>query len=186
MLIKFILIKFQLCTNFKLMNTEKIVEKAKTSNFYRWLLNRGISQMIPFNKPHGFKILEISDDYLKTFVPYKRRNHNHIRGIHACALATLSEFTTGFLMISRLDPKKYRIIMQRLEMDYHYQAKMDSICTFSLTDEWMKEKVYDPLQNAESTVVNCEVKIHDVDGNHLTTGHVHWQIKSWSKVKTKV
>jgi len=168
------------------MNTAKIVEKAKHSSFYLWLLNKGINSMIPFNKPHGFKILSISNDELHTYVPYKKRNFNHIKGIHACALATLSEFTTGFLMVSRLDPEKYRIIMQRLEMDYHYQAKMDAIGHFTLTDEWMQENIYTPLETNESTVVVCEVKINDVDGNHLTTGKVYWQVKAWSKVKTKV
>lgn len=168
------------------MNTAKIVEKAKHSSFYLWLLNKGINSMIPFNKPHGFKILSISDDELHTYVPYKKRNFNHIKGIHACALATLSEFTTGFLMVSRLDPEKYRIIMQRLEMDYHYQAKMDAIGHFTLTNEWMQEHIYTPLETNESTVVVCEVKINDVDGNHLTTGKVYWQVKAWSKVKTKV
>jgi hypothetical protein len=76
--------------------------------------------------------------------------------------------------------------MQRLEMDYHYQGKMDAIASFSASDEWLQEKIYDPLRAAESVVVICEVKIHDVRGNHLTTGHVHWQIKDWQKVKTKV
>jgi len=164
----------------------KILDKAKTSSFHLWLLNLGLSRMIPFNKPHGFKVLEVKDDELKTFVPYKKRNFNHIRGIHACALATLSEFTTGFLMVSRLDSKKYRIIMQRLEMDYHYQAKMDAVGRFTLTDEWLEEKIYNPLKDNDSTVVICEIKIEDKEGNHLTTGKVHWQVKSWDKVKTKV
>lgn len=168
------------------MDTTKIVEKAKTSSFYLWLLNQGISRMIPFNKPHGFKILEITDDKLKTFVPYKKRNFNHIRGIHACALATLSEFTTGFLMISRLDAKKYRIIMQRMEMDYHYQAKMDSVGVFQITDEWMEKEIYEPLKSKDAIVVPCEIKIEDMKGNHLTTGKVYWQVKAWDKVKTKV
>lgn len=168
------------------MDTTKIVEKAKSSSFYLWLLNQGISRMIPFNKPHGFKILEITDDKLKTFVPYKKRNFNHIRGIHACALATLSEFTTGFLMISRLDMKKYRIIMQRMEMDYHYQAKMDSIGVFQITDEWLEKEIYEPLKTKDAIVVPCEIKIEDKDGNHLTTGKVFWQVKAWDKVRTKV
>lgn len=168
------------------MNTAKIVEKAKTSKLYLRLLNLGLNKMIPFNKPHGFKVLEISDTSIKSMLPYKKGNFNHLRGLHACALATLSEFTTGFLMISRLDPEKYRIILKTLEMEYHYQGKMDGIGTFELNDEWLETNVYKPLQSADSTVVICEIKIHDTDGNHLTTGKVHWQVKSWDKVRTKV
>ena len=168
------------------MNIAKIVEKAKKSGFYLKVLNIGLNRMVPFNKPHGFKIVEIGDHHLKTLVPYKKSNFNHIRGIHACALATLSEFTTGFLLLTRLDPKKYRLIMQRLSMDYHYQAKMDAYGSFDISEEWLNEQIYKPLESTDKVTVGCEVKIHDKEGNHLSTGNVSWQIKSWENVKTKV
>lgn len=162
------------------------MRKAQHSSFYLWLLNLGLSRTIPFNRPHGFKVIEIKDDILKTLLPYRKSNFNHIKGIHACALATVSEFTTGFLMVSRIDPKKYRIIMKTMEMDYHYQGKMDAIAVFAVSEKWLEEKIYKPLEEAESTVVICEIKIHDKEGNHLSTGKVHWQVKEWDKVKTKV
>ena len=146
----------------------------------------GISRMVPFNKPHGFRITALGKNTLKTMVPYRRSNFNHIRGIHACALATLSEFTTGFLLLTRLDAKKYRLIMQSLQMNYHYQAKMDAFGSIEISDEWMEENIYKPLTSAPKVTVQCEVKIHDREGNHLSTGLVNWQIKSWEQVKTKV
>ena len=164
----------------------KIIEKAKHSSFYLKVLNWSLSRMIPFNKPHGFSVLSIGDHHLKTLIPYKRKNMNHIRGLHACALATLSEFTTGFLLVSKLDGKKFRLIMQRLEMDYHYQGKMNATAEFSASEEWFEKNIYAPLKISDAVVVPCEVTIHDVQGNHLTTGKVFWQIKDWSKVKTKV
>jgi acyl-coenzyme A thioesterase PaaI-like protein len=164
----------------------KIVEKAKHSRLYLKILNWSLNRMIPFNKPHGFTILEVGDHSLKTRIPYKHRNFNHIRGLHACALATISEFTTGFLLVTKLDAKKYRLIMQRLEMDYHYQGKTDSYAEFSASPEWFETNIYTPLKTQESTVVKCEVLIHDEKGNKLTTGKVFWQVKDWSKVKTKV
>jgi acyl-coenzyme A thioesterase PaaI-like protein len=164
----------------------KIVEKAKHSSLYLKILNWSLNRMIPFNKPHGFRIVEIGDHHLKTLIPYKQKNFNHIRGLHACALATISEFTTGFLLVTKLDAKKYRLIMQRLEMDYHYQGKTDAYAVFSLDAEWFEQNIYTPLKHQESTVVICEVKINDEKGNHLTTGKVYWQVKDWSKVKTKV
>jgi hypothetical protein len=30
------------------------------------------------------------------------------------------------------------------------------------------------------------VELHDRSGNHLATGTVTWQVKEWSKVRTKV
>lgn len=141
--------------------------------------------MIPFNKPHGFKVVELDEYHLKTLIPYRRKNFNHIRGLHACALATISEFTTGFLLVNRLDAKKYRLIMQRLEMDYHYQGKMDAFAEFSISEDWLIQNIYNPLKSQDAVVVVCEVKIHDEKNNHLTTGKVYWQIKDWQKVRTK-
>jgi acyl-coenzyme A thioesterase PaaI-like protein len=169
-----------------MIDPAKIVEKAKHSSFYLKVLNWSLNRMVPFNKPHGFRILAIADDRLKTFIPFRKSNLNHIRGLHACALATLSEFTTGFLLVSKLDGKKYRLIMQRLEMDYHYQGKMNATAEFTTTPEWLAEKIYVPLEHHDAVVVPCEVRIHDEQGNHLTTGKVYWQIKNWSKVRTKI
>lgn len=168
------------------MNIHKITEKAKVSSFYLRLLNIGINRLVPFNRPHAFKILELSDTHIKAIVPYRKPNFNHIKGIHACALATLSEFTTGFLLLSKLDPKKYRLIMERIEMDYHYQAKMDATATFVISKEWLEELVFQPLQSSEKTSIDCEVNIHDHQRNHLSTGIIRWQIKSWQNVRTKV
>jgi hypothetical protein len=169
-----------------MFDPNSIIEKAKHSGFYLKLLNWGLNRMIPFNKPHNFTIVEIGDFKLKTKIPYKRSNFNHIRGLHACALATISEFTTGFLLISKLDAKKYRLIMQRLEMDYHYQGKQDAFAEFTISNEWLEQSIYNPLKTQDAIVIVCEVKIHDAAGNHLTTGKVFWQVKDWTKVKTKI
>jgi acyl-coenzyme A thioesterase PaaI-like protein len=163
----------------------KLVAKAKHSRFYLTLLNLALDRMIPFNRPHGFRIMEINDFKVRTYLPYRKRNFNHIRGLHACALATISEFTTGFLLISKLDATKYRLIMQRLEMEYHFQGKMDAYAEFSINDQWLNEKIYNPLTYIEAIIVPCEVKIYDAKGNHLTTGKIFWQVKDWSKVRTK-
>ena len=148
-------------------------------------MNQSLYRMVPFNSPHKFQVVEIGDNSMKALIPYKRSNFNHIRGLHACALATISEFATGFLLLSKLDAKKYRLIMQRIEMDYHYQGKMDAYAEFGISDEWFQEQIISPLKSQESVVVPCIIKIHDVKGNHLTTGKVFWQVKDWTRVKTK-
>ena len=166
--------------------TYGLIERAKTSRLYLRLLNYGLHRAIPFNSPHKFEVVEIKDWEVKIMLPYIRKNLNHVKGLHACALATVSEFTTGMTLITKLSAKKYRLILQRLEMEYHFQGKMDAFGTFAVSREWLEQQIVEPLKNAESVVVPCEIKIHDRKGNHLTTGKVYWQIKDWSKVKTKV
>jgi acyl-coenzyme A thioesterase PaaI-like protein len=169
-----------------LVNPTLLVEKAKRSSLYLKFLNWGLYRMIPFNAPHGFEVAEIKDWEIKTVLPYMRKNLNHIRGIHACAMATISEFTSGLLLITKLPSSKYRLILQRLEMEYHYQGKMTSFGSFKISPEWLQQQVLVPLQSQDAVVVPCEVHVHDRKGNHLSTAKVYWQIKEWSKVKTKV
>ena len=167
------------------MELMTFVERAKTSGFYRWLLNVAFDRMVPFNGPHRFRVTEVGDEHVKTLLPYRRKNLNHVKGLHACALATLTELTSGFLLASKLDPKKFRLILKRLEIDYLYQGKMDAVCEFRLPDNKLSEAIINPLQNIESIVFVAEVNIFDTKGNQLTSGKAHWQIKDWSKVKTK-
>ncbi len=167
------------------MNLNNIIQKATNSKFYLWILNLGLGYMIPFNKPHGFKIEAIADEKIKTKLPYKRRNLNHIKGIHACAMATVSEFTTGLMILYKLDVKKYRIIMQKMEMNYHFQGKMDAYAEYAIDQEWITNQVEIPLKTADSVVIPCEVKLYAAKNNHLSTGMIYWQIKPWEKVRTK-
>lgn len=167
------------------MNPAKIVEKAKTSPFYLWLLNWSFERMIPFNRPHGFRIIEVGDYHVRTKLPYKTRNLNHLKGLHACALATITEITSGFVFVMKLDPMKYRIILKQLEINYLYQGKTDAFGELRISQEWLSENVINPLKDKESVEVVSEVNITDANGKQLTNGKATWQIKDWTKVKTK-
>ena len=58
--------------------------------------------------------------------------------------------------------------------------------SFDISEEWLNKWIYKSIESTEKVLVDCEVKIHDKEGNHISTGSVKWQIKSWKKVKTKV
>ncbi|MBI3133152.1 MAG: DUF4442 domain-containing protein [Bacteroidetes bacterium] len=168
------------------MNFEKYIKQARQSRFGLFKLNLGLGFIIPFNKPHRIKIKEIGDDFVKTTIPYKRKNFNHIKGIHACGLATAAEFASGFHLLTKLDSKKYRLIMESLEMKYHYQAKSTVTAQFEANNEWIRNQVLDPLRTSEKVFVRCEIKLMDEQGNHVATGFTKWQIKEWSAVKTRI
>jgi len=168
------------------MNFEKHIIAAKTSKFGLWKLNFGLFRLIPFNKPHGIKLSKLTDNSIETSIKNKRSNRNHIKGIHACGLATASEFASGFLLLTRLNPKKYRLIMESISMTYHYQAKSDVVAKFSITDEWLSENILIPLKKESIVYIKCQIELYDTENNHISTGYTNWQIKDWEKVKTKV
>lgn len=169
-----------------MMDLQKIIAKAEHSKFYLWLLNQGLWRMVPFNKPHGFWIKKINANQIEIKTPYKKQNLNHIKGLHACGLATASEYASGLVLLLNLNPKKYRIIMESISVKYHYQGKMEAITKFEILPENLNKMVFNPLNSEDNIYFLAEVKTHDVQGNHLCTATVNWQIKSWEKVKTGV
>src|SRR6187402_1605157 len=100
-----------------------LFKKAAHSGFFLKLLNVTLSRLIPFNGPHRLHIEKIEDDSLEISLPYIRRNLNHLKGLHACALAALSEYTCGLMLSRKLPPGEFRLIMKELNMTYHYQGR---------------------------------------------------------------
>ena len=164
----------------------KLTARAKNSAGWLRLLNLLLGRIIPFNRPHGFVIEELRDDYLRTTAPYRRSNHNHLRGIHACAIATIAEFSGGYLLLSRLDPKQYRLIMSRIEVDYVYQAKERIVSESDLPEERLQQEIVEPLRSQEAITILMESRISDILGNRIATAVTAWQVKRWDRVRTKV
>lgn len=161
-----------------------LMEKAKQSPRHLWWLNVVLTRAIPFNKPHGFKVSAVGDDFIETSAKYCKKNFNHIRGIHACGIATIAEMSAGLLLMKQFNLKKYRLILSELKIEYHYQAKQDITSRSQLTADVVNE-LQQRLADEDAVLQTVVSEIHDVAGNHVATTHTTWQIKEWSKVKTK-
>ena len=168
------------------MNPETLIKKAQDSKRYLKILNISLSRIIPFNKPHRIKVTEIGDGHIITTLPYRKSNFNHIRGLHACGLATLAEFTTGMSLLRKLDTKKYRLIMKQIQVQYHFQGKFDAYAKFEADDDWVKNNVITLLENQEKIDVPVTIEVKDAKDNLLATADIIWQVKDWEKVKTAV
>lgn len=168
------------------MNIDALIEKAKVSNFGKWKLNFLLQRFIPFNRPHGLKVNSISSNKVVVKIPYWRINQNHLKGIHACCLATAAEYCSGFLLLHRLGMKNFRIIMESLEVKYHYQAKMLSYATFEIEEEDFQKNILEVLKKGEIVYKKCLIKVHDKENNLICEATTNWQLKSWKQVKTKV
>lgn len=163
-----------------------LLHRARTSAFWLWAVNLLFIRLIPFNRPHGVRILALEESRVLTTAPYRRRNHNHLRGMHACCIATVAEFSSGLLFLSKLDPNRYRLIMARLEIDYRYQARGAIVATTSLVDGELQQRVLAPLANSNKVQISLPTEVHDRQGNLVATVQITWQIKSWDRVRTRV
>ena len=162
-----------------------LIGKAQYSSFYLRVLNMAATYFVPFNRAHSFTIKQITHQSIEVILPYKKANLNHIKGIHACALATLSEYCTGIVLLSAIDAALYRIILKNINVTYHYQAKSPVFAKFELTREWIEANIVNPLKNSEAVFTELKIEVYDFEKNHICTGLINWQIKSWNKVRTK-
>lgn len=160
-------------------------DKARYSAFRLWLLNMVLLRTVPFNKPHALKVTRIGDNEITIAAKNMRPNQNHIKGIHACLLATLCEYVSGLSLLLQLDPKQYRIILKSIHMTYHYQAKQDVEVSFKLNKEDFEREVIQPLATTEAIFKEFAIEVYDKEQNHICTGLINWQIKSWKNVKLK-
>lgn len=166
------------------MNLPALLAAARTSAWKRFLLNQGLNFTIPFNSPHGFRVEPMKAGGIRVRIPWWHVNRNHIRGMHACALATGAELCSGLSVLEHLDPKQYRLIMASLHMDYHKQAKGTALAECLPEPADIERAVIVPLRSAESVRYTSKVEVKDAQGVHVATGTIVWQVKAWSKVKT--
>lgn len=162
-----------------------LIHKAKHSKKHLWLLNFILKRAIPFNKPHSFQIHTIEDQGITTFAPYQKKNFNHLKGIHACAIATVAELAAGLSLMNHLSPKEYRFIMSHIDIDYHYQAKKDiyAKAALSLAD---RDDILKSLENDGKLLREVITVVYDKDGEKVATVKTIWQIKHWRDVRTKL
>jgi acyl-coenzyme A thioesterase PaaI-like protein len=167
------------------MHLPSLIARSRRSAIARWWMNTLLNIMIPFNAPHGFTVVPQAEGGIRVNIPYRRINRNHIRGIHACAMATGAEMCSGLSLLEQLDPRKYRLIMRSIHMEYHFQARRNAhaICTPSHAE--IAGAVIEPLRVNEKVDYTSSVRVMDDRGEHLATGTITWQVKEWSKVRTK-
>lgn len=168
------------------MNLGRLLAKARKSKFWLWVLNKSLQKVVPFNRPHRIVVTRVTENGIHAQIPLRRNNLNHIRGIHACGLATVAEFTSGLVLLSRLGEKNYRLIMESIEVKYHYQAKSTATAVFEWPEEKLKQEILEPLKTADAVYIRCEIPVTDREGNLVCTAFTNWQIKPWQKVKTRV
>lgn len=168
------------------MDLSAWLHAARRSAFRRGLLNLVLWRSIPFNWPHRLRVVPQHEGGMRVDIPFRRANHNHIRGIHACCLATAAELCSGLALMEQLDAKRHRLIMKSIAMDYHWQAKGAARAMFRVDAETLERHVKQALAREEAALYVAEVAVHDTQGRHLATGRITWQIKPWSAVRTGV
>lgn len=161
---------------------DKLLENPTAMNIMA--LDKVLRIGIPFNAPHGFKIKKITADEVIIALPNKKLNHNHLGGIHACAMATVGEFCAGMSLLSSFGISKYRLIMSEMNVKYTYQGRVDleGVCSPRQIDV---EAVRKNLEESGRHLQELKTIIRDLNGKEVAEVTTTWQLKNWEQVKTK-
>lgn len=84
--------------------------------------SRIVGRMVPYTGSIGAEVLELGEGEALVRMSDRRAVRNHLRSIHAVAIANLAEFATG-LALNYSTPPKARSILTRLQMDYVKKAR---------------------------------------------------------------
>lgn len=165
---------------FKLI--DKLLAKPDAVNLA--VLDKILRIGIPFNAPHGLKLKKISPEEIVISLPNRKLNHNHLGGIHACAMATVGEYCAGVSILKSFGISKYRLIMSEMSVKYSYQGRMDleGVCSPEQIniDEARRELESEGIYFQELKTI-----IRDLSGKEVAVVTTMWQMKNWDQVKTK-
>jgi acyl-coenzyme A thioesterase PaaI-like protein len=161
------------------------LEAAKQGRVF-WL-NAVFKRILPFNAPHGIRVLSLSDEQVRVALPDRRVNRNHLKGTHACAIATACEFCSGLAVLAQFDMKNYRLIMNRLEVDYMRRPVKGACVAKADISPNLREEVQQLISESADSAARFVMPsvLLDASGNEVARASVHWHVKAWNDVKYK-
>lgn len=162
---------------------EAALERARHGKVVR--LNAVFRSILPFNAPHGIRVLSFSEQEVRVALPDKRANRNHLKGMHACAIATACEFCSGLAVLAQFNMKNYRLIMNRLEVDYTRRPAKGMCEARAVVPEGLREEVLRLMEAAEDGAARFTMPstLYDAEGEAVAQAQVHWHVKAWNAVQ---
>lgn len=97
-------------------------------------LSTVFGNVVPFVGTSGLRYESLSPARVVVSVRNRRRVQNHIKGVHAAAMALLAETATGFVVGMNLDDSKLPLI-KSLHVDYQRRATGDLTAVATLTPD---------------------------------------------------
>ena len=141
-------------------------------------LDRLMRVALPFNRPHKIRIDAVSEEAVIVLLPDRKSNRNHLGGMHACAIATALEFSSGASILLEVGMRDYRIIMARLEIDYIAKPKGDCVAKANRNTPDV-QGLTGVLEARGVARIVQRSSLYDAAGEHCAEAAVHWHLKAW-------
>ncbi len=131
----------------------------------KWMFSRLMGFKIPYTGSMGASVEHLEAGHSRVLLKDRRRVRNHLRSVHAIALANVAELSTGLAVLSGM-PSSYNGILVGLNIEYHKKARGDL----------MIECRCKVPEFVERTEIPVQTSIKDKDGDVVTTATARWLI----------
>jgi acyl-coenzyme A thioesterase PaaI-like protein len=132
----------------------------------RWLFSRLVGWTAPYSATIGARVETLEPGSAVLTLRDRRPVRNHLRSVHAIALANLGELASGLAATAAM-PRGVRGIPVRITIDYHRKARG----TLTAHGSAHFPPVTGPLRS------EAHAKIEDASGQPVATVTVEWALE---------
>jgi acyl-coenzyme A thioesterase PaaI-like protein len=115
---------------------KRVVESSKwlPANVRATVVSKILGKVVPYVGTTGLLYEEISSERVIVSIRNQHKVQNHIKNVHAAAMALLAETATGFVVGINLPDDKLPLI-KSLKVDFYKRTKGDMRAVATLTPE---------------------------------------------------
>ena len=134
----------------------------------QWATSFALGRVVPFVGTAGLRYEVISTERVVVRIRNQRKVQNHIKGVHAAAMALLAETATGFCVGMNLPDDKLPLI-KTLHVDYLKRAQGDMKAVAQLSPEQIRM-----ILTEDKGEVTVPVSITDESGQSPISCQMVW------------
>jgi acyl-coenzyme A thioesterase PaaI-like protein len=132
----------------------------------RWLFSRLVGRTAPYSGTIGARVQTLGPGHAVLTMRDRRGVRNHLRSVHAIALANLGELASGLAAVATLPPG-VRGIPVRISIEYHRKARGTLTARGSASFPAFEGSIRSPVHAV----------IEDASGEAVATVTVEWALE---------
>ncbi|MCH8846717.1 MAG: DUF4442 domain-containing protein [Proteobacteria bacterium] len=122
----------------------------------KWIFSRIIGFTVPYTGSIAANVVLLEPGHGVVTLKERRKVRNHLRSVHAMALANLAEMVTGLTLLNSL-PDGTRCILTSMQIQYHKKARglltAECVCEIPQNNEEREMQVTGEIKNEVGEVV---------------------------------
>ncbi|WP_434626648.1 DUF4442 domain-containing protein [Chromobacterium sp. CV08] len=132
------------------------------------VLSMMFGKIVPFLSTAGLRFEEVGHHRLSVSIRNRKKVQNHIRGVHAAAMALLAETSTGFVVGMNMPDDKL-MLLKSMKVNYIKRSQGDMRAVATLTPQQIQS-----MHELEKGEVLVEVQVTDDSGESPIICEMLW------------